>query len=329
MHRRFLPRRDASAPPDRTRRRLNLALTASAAMPLFAAELAHADAMPPLPRYTQPVAADAPLVGRVLRAGGQPLSPAQLCDACAAATLCLLGEQHDHPDHHAVQAWIVTALAAQGRLAAVALEMADAGKRFDGPRDASAAAVRAALDWNDAGWPWRLYAAPVMAAVRAGVPVVGVNLPQGQMSAVMQQARWDDSVPGAVRERIIREVIDSHCGLLPAAQAPAMARIQLARDDSMAAHSLALAQPGKTVALLTGSFHADRNVGIAQHIAAQSAQIPPDVARPPVLFSLLLLGLSGEDTPVAVPAGYDAVWFTPGTPPRDHCAELRAQLQRR
>lgn len=317
------------AAPNPTRRRLNLvALGLTAGAPLLGAGLAAAaGALPELPRYTQPVCADSTLVGRILQADRQFISPQQLVDDCARATLCLLGEQHDHPDHHAVQAWIVGALAARSQLAALALEMADAGKRFDGPRDASEDAVRARLAWNDAGWPWRLYRGPVMAAVRAGVPVVGVNLPQQSMRATLEQTRWDSSVPPAVRQRIIDDVIDSHCGLLPAAQAPAMARIQFARDDSMAAGCLRLAMPGKTVVLLTGSFHANRTQGIALHLAAHAARVPLGVSQPPAVFSLLLQGL-GPDTPAELPDGFDAVWFTPGTPPVDHCAELRAQLQK-
>ena len=321
--------RAPSAQHNPARRRLTVALSLAAGGPIWlGGPSAQAAALPPLPRYTQPVEAQSPLVGRILQGGGQFISPQQVLDDCARATLCMLGEQHDHPDHHAVQAWIITALAQRGRLAALALEMADAGLRFDGPRDASEATVRASLRWNEDGWPWALYAPPVMAAVRAGVPVVGVNLPQGKMRPAMQQARWDASVPPDVRQRILDDVAESHCGLLPTSQLPAMARIQLARDDSMAAHSLALTRPGKTVALLTGSFHANRTLGIALHLAAHLARMPPGVARPPKVFSLLLQGLA-PDTQTELPAGYDAVWFTPGTPPVDHCAELRAQFQKR
>ena len=315
---------------NRARRRLSLALGAAAVAPLWlrpqpAAALA---GLPPLPRYTQPVLADSPWVGRILLPGQRLIGPATLLADCAHATLCLLGEQHDHPDHHAVQAWIIQALAQRRQLAALALEMADAGWRFGGPAQATDAEVRDRLHWDDAGWPWRLYAAPVMAAVRAGVPVVGVNLPRCDVRAAMQQPRWDDSVPPAVRRRLQDDVADSHCGLLPAAQLPAMTRVQLARDDSMAAHSLALAQPGKTVVLLTGSVHADRTLGVALHLPAHAAAGPAGAAAPPTVFSLLLQGLA-PGAAAEVPAGLDAVWFTPGTPPVDHCAELRRQLQRR
>lgn len=317
------------AQPDAMRRRLNLALGLAAGGPLWLGNLsAQAAVLPALPPYTQPVEAGSPLVGRILRAGQQFISPQQVVRACGRAALCMLGEQHDHPDHHAVQAWIVQVLAQHGQLAALALEMVDAGARFDGPRNAPEAVVRARLHWNNVGWPWTLYAAQVMAAVRAGVPVAGVNLPQAGMRPAMQQAHWDGSVPPAVRQRILDDVAEGHCGLLPKSELPAMARIQFARDDSMAAQSLALTRPGKTVVLLTGSFHANRTLGIALHLAAHAAQTPPGVPRPARVFSLLLQGLA-PGTPAELPQGFDAVWFTPGTPPVDHCAELRKQLQQR
>ena len=313
--------------PDAMRRGLVVALALGCALPGRgrAAEGLTAS-LPSLPRFTQTHHANAPLAGRILGVGGAALDPAQLVDRCAAASLCMVGEQHDHPDHHALQAWLIEALSARGRLAAVALEMADAGTRFDGPRDASEAAVREALRWNSRGWPWALYAPPVMAAVRAGVGVSGVNLPDAAMKAAYADPRWDASVPAAVRERVIREVVDSHCGLLPEAQAAKMARVQFARDDSMAGHALALVRAGKTVVLLTGSVHADRALGIALHLAAHAA--PSGADRPVRVFSLLLQGLAA-DTPANVPQGYDAVWFTPATPPVDHCAQLERQLKRR
>ncbi|MFN3830549.1 MAG: ChaN family lipoprotein, partial [Tepidimonas ignava] len=86
----------------------------------------------------------------------------------------LLGEQHDADAHQALQAAVVQVLAEQGRLAALVLEMAERGQntRALAP-NAPQAAVQAALQWNDRGWPWRRYGPVVMTAVRAGVPVLG------------------------------------------------------------------------------------------------------------------------------------------------------------
>ena len=94
-------------------------------------------ALPPLPAFQETGFADSPLVGRIVGADGLALQPAQLLAQCAAASICMLGEQHDHPDHHALQTWVIQALAARGQLAAVALEMVDAGRRVDGPAHAA------------------------------------------------------------------------------------------------------------------------------------------------------------------------------------------------
>jgi len=82
------------------------------------------------------------------------------------ADALLLGEQHDAPEHQQLQRQVVQWLADRGQLAAVVLEMAEAGHGTAGlPPDASARQVRAALAWDDARWPWRTYGPVIMAAV--------------------------------------------------------------------------------------------------------------------------------------------------------------------
>jgi uncharacterized iron-regulated protein len=104
------------------------------------------------------------------------LMPAQ----ATAARLLFFGEQHDQPDQQRQVAAEVQALAARGELAAVVLEMAEQPHRTSAlPRDAGEAAVREARQWK--GWPWEPYAPVVMNAVRAGVPVLGGNLPRSAM----------------------------------------------------------------------------------------------------------------------------------------------------
>ena len=76
--------------------------------------------------------------------------------------------------------------------------------------------------------------AVVMNAVRAGVPVLGGNLPRAEMRAAMA-----DSQPGRAhrrrRARVLADAVRSgHCQLLPAAQEPGMVRIQIARDLALA-----------------------------------------------------------------------------------------------
>ena len=81
-----------------------------------------------------------------------------LAHAQASERMLIFGEQHDQPDQQRQVADTVQALAAQGRLAAVVLEMAEAPHSTTTlPRDASEAQAREALQWK--GWPWESYAA--------------------------------------------------------------------------------------------------------------------------------------------------------------------------
>lgn len=231
-----------------------------------------------------------------------------------AADLLLLGEQHDAPEHQHLSARVAAELAAQGRLGALALEMAEQNHDSRAlPRDAPEEAVRAALAWHEAGWPWAAYGPIVLAALRAGVPVHGANLPRAAMRAAMDDAALDAAVPAAVRRRLEADVRDGHCGLLPDARLPAMTRVQIARDRAMAATLRHLAQPGRVVLLVAGVHHVDATCGVPLHLAGSG-----------LALRTVRLGAGaamGESTP-----GFDETWATPPLPPRDPCAELQRSL---
>ena len=233
----------------------------------------------------------------------------------------LLGEQHDAPEHHRIERLAVETLAARGQLAALALEMAEQEHTTAGlPRDASEDAVQIALGWKDAGWPWPPYQPAVMAAVRAGVPVLGANLPRANMRAAMADARLDALLhPMALAEQqdAIRE---GHCQLLPESQIMPMTRIQLARDAAMARTIEHQLMPGRTVLLIAGGGHVRRDLGVPRHL-------PPDLR---VKVVLAQAGPSDDASKrearqrFADVAGADLLLPTPALPPSDPCATLRA-----
>lgn len=237
------------------------------------------------------------------------------------ADVLLLGEQHDAPAHQQLQRQTVQWLAARGALAALALEMAEQGRSTAGlPRDASEADVQHALAWRDAGWPWQTYRLVVMAAVRAGVPVLGANLPAARQREAMRDAALDARLPPAALAEQQQRVRDGHCGLLPESQIGPMTRVQIARDIAMADTVRAARQPGRTVLLVAGNGHVHRALGVPLHL-------PPD------LTTKVLSAQSGQaqaaidsevtDTLPAHTSGADLLWPTPPVPPRDYCAELR------
>lgn len=231
------------------------------------------------------------------------------------APVLLLGEQHDAAEHQRLQQEVVTALAARGQLAALAMEMASAGRSTAGlPASATQAEVRAALQWDEAGWPWAAYGPVVMAAVQAGVPVLGANLPADRLRASMADAQLDQRLPGPALKAQQQLIRQGHCDLLPPSQITPMTRVQIARDLRMAQTVEAAsrqAKPGQRVLLISGSAHADRQLGVPQHL-------PADL---PVVSLRLRAGESSAGA-----ESFDAVWATPALAPVDYCAQLKKKL---
>jgi uncharacterized iron-regulated protein len=221
----------------------------------------------------------------------------------------LLGEQHDAAEHQVIERETVLALAQGGRLAAVALEMAEAGNGTAHlPADATEAQVRTALGWDDKGWPWAAYGPVVMAAVRAGVPVVGANLQRAHMKDAMADVSLDAQLAEAARADQQQAVRSGHCNLLPESQIVPMSRIQIARDRAMAQAVVKARVPGKTVLLVSGAGHGNKQLGVPQHL-------PTDVS---VKAVRLRAGPPDESD-----RAFDAVWPTPALPEQDYCAGLR------
>lgn len=186
-------------------------------------------------------------------------------------SVLLLGEQHDAPSHPGLHAQAVRDLIAQRRLGALVLEMSDAPARTSslGPQ-ATEQEVQTALGWKQAAWPWANYQGAIMAAVRAGVPVVGGNLPQPKTGQAMQSTNYDGLFTPALWQRHLDNIRSGHCDMLPATQLSPMARVQVARDVQMASVVLAevtLSQSqNKTIVLIAGSGHVDAQLAVPFHI---------------------------------------------------------------
>ena len=244
-----------------------------------------------------PPGADAPIARRI--AALQPV------DAL------LLGEQHDAPEHHAIEREAVEALVARGHLAALALEMAEEGRSTARiAPSATEAQVQAALDWSDKAWPWASYGPTVMVAVRAGVPVVGANLPRTRMRDAMADVSLDVQLNGeayAVQQDAVRE---GHCQMLPESQIVPMTRIQVGRDRAMAQAIVKARRPGQTVLLIAGAGHVVRTLGVPQHL-------PDDI-------KVATVQMRAAAAAADVAAGdYDSTWQTPPLPEKDYCAEFK------
>ena len=138
-----------------------------------------------MPRWESKLGVDHPLTGVILDvAGGRRVSEAELVARVQAADIVLVGEIHDNPDHHRLQARLLQAFSATHHAPAVAFEMLNRDQQsavdaslvaHPGEADALARAVA----WDSSGWPpWSIYRPVFEAALaaHARIPVSYTHL---------------------------------------------------------------------------------------------------------------------------------------------------------
>lgn len=274
--------------------------------------------MLPLPAPLAPLGREHADLGRIVDlASGRTISPEQLLDRLAPAERVLVGEQHDNPDHHALQLWLLRELSGLRPQGSVSMEMLNPDQQ--NKVDQAQAAARAGqaithpfdtLAWQP-GWDWSLYGPLVMHQLRQPYPLLAANLDRAEIMQIYRQRPalgGERSGAAEVQERLLADIRESHCGLLPDSQLPAMLAVQQQRDRRMAEALIAAPQPSL---LLAGAFHVRKDLGVPLHLADLGAQAGNAV---------LILAEVGRSVDASMA---DYVWFTAAQPEQDHCAKLR------
>lgn len=307
-------------------------------LPLLAGGCAVAAPVPALPPLA--LTESHPLAGQIWDpAAHKFVTPAETAARFAAARVISLGETHDNPDHHALQAWAVQALVAQGAAPSVAFEMIDR----DHQAELEAATsdldqLGKAVGWEARGWPaWRFYQPIAAVALAAGGRLAAANLPADSTRALargtaapelVSRLGLDQPLPAADQEALAEEIRVSHCGLMPDAAIPGMVRVQRARDASLAEVVAALAGTGPVV-LIAGSGHTRTDRGVPVRLQG----LVPGLDQ-------IAVGLIEVEAGVNDPAAYaarfqasvlpfDLVWFTGRAERDDPCIGLRQQAEQR
>lgn len=285
-----------------------------------------------------------PLVGTIwdvqaARFVGEPT----LVDALARGRFVLLGEKHDNPDHHRLQARLVRALIAFGRRPAVLFEMLDADQapalaRYLAGHPADASGLDAAVDWKGSGWPdWAWYRPIADAAVANGLPIAAANLSRATTRALGRGGvgaidppeaallALDRPLAPAVEAQMAAEAREAHCGAVSEPTVSRMVLVQRARDARMG-ERMVEAGRGDGAVLITGFGHARVDRGVP----AQLAWRAPGAS----VVSLAFLEVSADSLdPGAYAAEFDGgvlpfdfVWFTPRVDDTDPCEKFKEQL---
>jgi uncharacterized iron-regulated protein len=306
-----------------------------------AAPAAH-PSVPPRVEWQSTLDRTHPLVGRIWEVGAARFVDEEaLRVGVRSGSFLAIGEQHDNPDHHVIEARLLQVAAEGDRKPAVVFEMIDATKQATvddalaaHPRDADA--VGRAVDWEHSGWPaWPLYRPVFAAAVESGLPIVAAGLDRDTARRiahegasalapdVVERFRLGSPLEPDAQKTLRSEMREAHCGLLPEAMLDSMVLVQRARDAELA-QRLALTGASRGGVLIAGNGHvrSDRGAPRAlKYVSVRAAltvallEVRADWSQPPQYAAAF-----GE---TALP--FDYVWFTPRVSDADHCAEIHAK----
>lgn len=204
-------------------------------------------------------------------------------DDLPQADVYFLGELHDNPDHHQIQAVVIKALGAR----ALVFEMLDEAQalRVRPEMLGNPEQLEEVLGWRDSGWPdFRIYYPIFEAAGEAAF--FGGYAPLDQVRQAITDGAAEAfggsaSIFGLdqaldIDEQATREAgqMAAHCDAMPEEMLGGMVEAQRLRDAHLArAVFAAFAETGGPVAVITGNGHARTDWGAPRLLG----RIAPDL----------------------------------------------------
>lgn len=234
----------------------------------------------------------------------------------SVADIYVLGEVHDNPVHHAVQAAAIKEI----RPRAVVFEMLTPAQAEEVTEDrlGDPGVLGAALGWEEAGWPdFNMYY-PIFTAA-GDAKIFGAAVPREAAREAMQigiarafgegagDYGLDDEVPAEELADRLNLQMDAHCGALPLELLPEMVDLQRLRDATLARTAIAaLEDTGGPVVVITGNGHAREDWGVPSYIHK-------------VRTGLIVLTLGQGEDGDEPDGGFDAYLSAPSVDREDPC----------
>lgn len=260
----------------------------------------------------------------------EPFSADALTRAMARRPVVLLGEVHDNIAQHAARAEALGRLLAQGARPAIAFEQFDRERQADldrariEPLAAGVSRVEYLITQGGGSksWNWDLYRPYLQLAIDHDLPIVAANLSRAaamrvaqqgfnaELSAELQSAHHLDQLSAKFIAEHERAIEAGHCGMMPPAMLPALARAQIARDLTLTTSIRPYI--GRGVILLTGNGHVRNDIGVPFFLTTAER------AR-----TLTIGLLESSDSGADITFDFDVTMVTPRQPRADPCAGLR------
>jgi uncharacterized iron-regulated protein len=282
--------------------------------------------------------ADHALVGKLWSVKDQAFAePDTLAKAAAEADFVLLGETHDNPDHHRLQAWVVAQSAARTQKSTIVFEMIRADQEaaltaYLARPDADASGLGEALDWKKQGWPdWPVYLPLGEAAFAAKLKIAAGDAARDEIRNIgrerltslppekLANLALNESLAEPLRLALLDELFEGHCKMMPANQLGPMVDVQRYRDAHLADRML---NAGDGTFLIAGNGHVRKDRAVPWYLHRRAA------AKRVLTLMIVEVEANEESPQKLAPASPDGapaadyVWFTPGFEREDPCKGL-------
>ena len=265
----------------------------------------------------------------------------ELTESLQAEDFLLLGEIHDHPEHHRIRAELIRSISGEKRQPVMTMEMIDRDHReslreYLAREDADAEGLGPALDWEATGWPdWALYKPLAEAALARGLAIADGNLPRarvremvrgGGLQALPEEKKkalhLDTPLPEEADHRLLARLRESHCDMLPEEALRAMRDGQRLRDAWMASRMRELNESDGVI-LIAGNAHVQHDHGVPWYLRASGEKSVFSLALIPVRPGLHRVEDYLPEGMTSFP--WDAVYFTSPRPepPPDPCEIMK------
>ncbi len=264
-----------------------------------------------------------PLVGKVWsRQTNQFVSLRALVNSVQSTPIVLLGERHDQPDHHRLQAWLISHLKPGS---VVGFEMLNETQADGLSKAKTTAQVKTLTQWTKNGWPDFSIYAPIFDGIfdtshtAHAIHPSRKRLRDAMMGPTSQtveaQVSTQPLAPENV-ERLKKAIVDGHCGYATPSLTNAMVLAQTFKDQWMSNRLMETPSDNQR-AVIAGNGHVRRDFGMPNHLKGK------------VLSIGILEVIQGKVSVDAYTAHvYDYVVFTPRLDEVDPCEKFKESLKK-
>jgi uncharacterized iron-regulated protein len=271
---------------------------------------------------------------------GRFISKSEYLTLTNQADILLLGEVHDNPIHHKLQAEVIQNLQTDQRgltvyFEHIATDKQDILTQFNSRKLTDLDQLKTALEWDKSGWPpfdmfrplfdsAQIKRAEIRAALfpRSKVKSVYAEGMKAAIDEVQLKSKKLDELPGAEREKLLEDIVSSHCGMFTKEKAGPMGQVQMAKDAFMAIQLTGALQSSRSV-LIAGNGHTRTDYGVPLYLKKLSPQ-SKIVSVAHVEVQAGSLDVKAYQSAISA----DIFVFTEAWPRKDPCEEMRKMMNK-